>query len=167
MYNIVLKVRERKTKVDENLNADLIVITYILDQWGHWLVGDALHATISMSIKLKEEINHFVLDTLMKNDSKMDIDWLGTLIMNMKKVICGVIDSFLSILTKYDERKIHNMLSLMLNLKFKILKFFSSFIGCEQRVAIAKKNMIGGCFSCVFKVLLSFASIIQGQKLFC
>jgi hypothetical protein len=27
--------------------------------------------------------------------------------------------------------------------------------------------MIGGCFSCVFEVLLSFASIIQGQKLFC
>lgn len=28
----------------------------------------------------------------MKNDLIMDIDWLGTLIVNMKKVVCGVID---------------------------------------------------------------------------
>jgi hypothetical protein len=92
-----------------------------------------------MSIKFKEEINHFVLDASMKNDLIMDIDWLGTFIVSMKKVVCGVIDSFLSILTKYDERKTHNMLPLMLNLKFKSLNFSSYFIGCEQRVAIAKK----------------------------
>jgi hypothetical protein len=35
---------------------------------GQRLLGYALHATISTSIKLKEEISHFVLDTLMKND---------------------------------------------------------------------------------------------------
>jgi hypothetical protein len=100
---------------------------------------NALQATISMSIKLKEENSHVVLDTSMKNDLRMDIDWLGAFIMNMKKVVCGVIDFFLSVLTKYDERKIHNMLSLMLDLKFKSWNFSSSSIGCEQRVAIAKK----------------------------
>ncbi len=148
------------------INANLVVITCILNQSrGQWLLGYALHVTISTSIKLKEAISHFILDTLMKNDLKMDIDWLGTLIVNMKKIVFGVNDSFLSILTKYDERKTHNMLSLMLNLKFKSLIFFFPSIGCQQRVAI--KNMIGGCFSCVFEVLLSFASIIQGQKLFC
>jgi len=110
------------------INANLIVITCIFNQsMGQRLLGYALHATISTSIKLKEEISHFVLDTLMKNDLKMDIDWLGTLILNMKKVVFGVIDSFLSILTKYDERKTHNMLSLMLNLKFKKFEFYFIF----------------------------------------
>jgi hypothetical protein len=47
--------------------------------------------------------------------------------VNMKKVVFGVIDSFLSILTKYDERKTHNMLSLMLNLKFKKFEFYFIF----------------------------------------
>jgi len=122
------------------INANLVVITCILNQSrGQWLLGYALHVTISMSIKLKEAISHFILDTLMKNDLKMDIDWLGTLIVNMKKIVFGLIDYFLSILTKYDERKTHNMLSLMLNLKFKSLNFFSSFISCQQRVAISKK----------------------------
>jgi hypothetical protein len=94
----------------------------------------------------------------------MDIDWFGTFIVNMKKVVCGVIDFFLSVLTKYDERKTHNMLSLMLNLKFRSLNLSSSSIGCERRVAIAKKY---DRRSCVFELLLLFASIIQGQKLLC
>jgi hypothetical protein len=116
------KLRKRRQKwMKTCITTDPIVITCILNQSkGHWLLSDALHATISMSIKLKEEISHFVLGTLMKNDLRMDIDWLGTLIVNMKKVVCGVIDFFLSILTKYDERKTHNMLSLMLILNSKV-----------------------------------------------
>ncbi len=149
------------------INANLVVITCILNQSrGQWLLGYALHVTISMSIKLKEAISHFILDTLMKNDLKMDIDWLGTLIVNMKKIVFGLIDYFLSILTKYDERKTHNMLSLMLNLKFKSLNFFLLLLVVNKGWPYLK-NMIGGCFSCVFEVLLSFASIIHGQKLFC
>jgi hypothetical protein len=54
-----------------------------------------------------------ILDTLI-NDA-----WIlsqGDLTMN-------AIDSFLSFLTKYDERRIHNMLSLMLDPRFKSLRF--------------------------------------------
>jgi hypothetical protein len=50
----------------------------------------------------------------MEDDSRMDIE-LKSFIVNMKKEICGVIDYFLSFLIKYDERRIHNMLFLMLN----------------------------------------------------
>jgi hypothetical protein len=33
----------------------------------------------------------------------------------MKVEVCGVLDSFLSFLRKYEEKKTHNMLSLMLD----------------------------------------------------
>jgi hypothetical protein len=34
---------------------------------------------------------------------------------NIKREVCGVLDSFLSFLKNYEERKAHNMLSLMLD----------------------------------------------------
>jgi hypothetical protein len=50
-----------------------------------------------------------------------------------------VIDSFLYFLLKYDERRIHNLLTLMLYFKFKSLRLFFSFIGHEHEVAIIKE----------------------------
>jgi hypothetical protein len=50
----------------------------------------------------------------------------------------GVIESFLSLLTRHEKRS-HNMLDLMLNFRFKSLKFISSFIRHEQGVTIAKE----------------------------
>jgi hypothetical protein len=45
---------------------------------------------------------------------------------------------FLYFLKKYEERKAHNMLSLMLDPRFKTLPLMSSFIGCEQSKAIVE-----------------------------
>jgi hypothetical protein len=56
-----------------------------------------------------------------------------------RKEVCGVLDSFLSFLKKFDERKSHNMLVLMLDLRFKSLCLAFSFIGCDQRVAIVEE----------------------------
>jgi len=39
----------------------------------------------------------------------------------------------------YEERKAHNMLSLMLNSRFKSLCFVSSFVGCEQGIFTIEK----------------------------
>jgi hypothetical protein len=58
---------------------------------------------------------------------------------NMKREVIGVIDSFLSSLTKYDKKKTHNMLALMLDIKFESLRLISSFIGCELDIAIVIK----------------------------
>jgi hypothetical protein len=59
-------------------------------------------------------MNHpFILDTLI-ND---------TWILSQGDLTMNVIDSFLSFLTKYDERKIHSMLSQMLDPRFKSLRF--------------------------------------------
>jgi len=48
----------------------LVVIACVLNQSrGHWLLSDALHSTISMSLKLKEEPKNAPLfQTLMEKD---------------------------------------------------------------------------------------------------
>jgi hypothetical protein len=74
-------------------------------------------------------MNHLViLDCWIDDDSNLNIE-LGTFAMKMKKEVCGVVNYFFSFLTKYDENKVHNMLPLMLNARFKSLKLISFFIG--------------------------------------
>jgi hypothetical protein len=54
-----------------------IVTIYILNQSrGHWFLSDALQIAISMSLKLKEEMNNLlVLDVLVEfNDFSLDIE---------------------------------------------------------------------------------------------
>jgi hypothetical protein len=81
------------------------------------------------SYPLNEKMNHLViLDCWIDDDSNLNIE-LGTFAVNMKKEVCGVINYFFSFLTKYDENKVHNMLPLMLNARFKSLKLISFFIG--------------------------------------
>jgi hypothetical protein len=58
---------------------------------------------------------------------------------NIKKKICDVLDFFLSFLKKYEEKKDHNMFSLMLNPQFKSLCLVSSFVGCEKGIFIVEK----------------------------
>jgi hypothetical protein len=70
---------------------------------------------------------------------------LSCLASNIKKEIIQVLDSFLSFLKKYEERKAYNMPSLMLDLRFKTFCLMSSLIGHEQGKAIVeeygKKNL--------------------------
>ncbi len=65
------------------------------------------------------------------------------------------IDFLLSLLSKYDENEVHNMLSLMLNLGFKSLKLIFSFIGHELEVAIIESMIFEILVSYVFEALRS------------
>jgi hypothetical protein len=99
-----------------------MVFACILNQSrGHWLLSDALHSTMSMSLKLKEE-NQVVLsfESLMEEDSII-VNELALLVFNIRKEVCGVLDSFLSFLTKYKNKKTPNMISLILDPRFKSL----------------------------------------------
>jgi hypothetical protein len=78
-----------------------------------------------------------ILDVSINDDLGFDIE-LGSLARNTKKEVCGVINSFFFFLTRYDERRAHNMLVLMLNLRFKNLILISFFISHEQGVTIQK-----------------------------
>jgi hypothetical protein len=113
-----------------------IIFAYVLNQsCGHWLLSDALHYAISMSLKLKEE-NKIIpsFESLMEDDSII-FDELSLLASNIRKEVINVLDSFHSLLKKYENRKIHNMIFLILDLRFKSL-CVSSFVGREQGVAL-------------------------------
>ncbi len=118
----------------------LIFFACVLNQYyGHWLLSDALHFGISMSFNLKEE-NKIIpsFESLMEDDSIIS-DELSLLASNIRREITNVLDYFLSFLKKYENMKAHNMISLMLNPKFKSLCMISSFVGKEQGVALVEE----------------------------
>jgi hypothetical protein len=55
---------------------------------------------------------------------------------NIKKEVHGILDSFLSFLRNFEERKAHNMFSLKLDPRFKNFRLVSSFVGCEQGIFV-------------------------------
>ncbi len=119
----------------------LVVITYVLNQYrGHWLLSDGLYFVISMSSKLKEEPkNAPSFQTIMEEDFDVAFE-LIYLALNIRKEVCGIFNSFLSFLKKFDERKTHNMLVLMLDPRFKSFQLVSSFIGHDQGITIVGQD---------------------------
>jgi hypothetical protein len=57
----------------------------------------------------------------------------------IRREVCGILDGFLSFFKKYEGNKTHNMLSLMLDPRFKSLRLVSSLIGRKQVVSIVKE----------------------------
>jgi hypothetical protein len=105
-----------------------IILAYVFNQsHGHWLISDVLHFAISTSLKLKEENQIVSFENVMDDDSIV-INELSLLISNIRREVINVLDSFLSFLRIYDNTKAHNMVSLMLDLRFKILCIISSFV---------------------------------------
>jgi hypothetical protein len=66
-------------------------------------------------------------ENLMENESSLAKE-LVLLVSNIRKEVCGVLYSFLSFLKKYEENKAHNMVSLMLDFRFKNLRIMYSSI---------------------------------------
>jgi hypothetical protein len=92
-----------------------------------------------MSLKLKEE-NQIIpsFEHLMEDDSIV-FDELSLLASNIRREVINVLDSFLSFLKKYENRKTHNMIFLMLYPRFKSLHIVSSFVGKEKGVALVEE----------------------------
>ncbi len=81
-----------------------IVITCVLNQSkGHWLLSDAFHSTIFISLKLKELENAPSFKTLMEEDSNVALE-LICLVSNIRKEVCRVLNNFLLFLKKFDEK---------------------------------------------------------------
>jgi hypothetical protein len=117
-----------------------IVFSCVFNQFhGHWFINDVLHFVISMSLKLKEE-NKIIpsFESLMEDDSIIS-DELSLLAFNIRREVINVLDFFLSFLKKYENKKVHNMISLMLDPRFKNLCIISSFVGREQGVALVEE----------------------------
>jgi hypothetical protein len=92
-----------------------------------------------MSLKLKEE-NQIIpsFESLMEDDSIVFYE-LSLLASNIRREVINVLDYFLSFLKKCENKKVHNMISLMLDPRFKSLHIISSFVGKEQGVALVEK----------------------------
>jgi hypothetical protein len=92
-----------------------------------------------MSLKLKEE-NKIIpsFESLMEDDSIIFYE-LSLLASNIRREIINMLDSFHSLLKKYENKKIHNMISLILDPRFKSLCIISSFVGREQHVALVEE----------------------------
>ncbi len=110
-----------------------VVSAYVLSQsHKNQLLFDALNAIITISLILKEEFGiSSSLEDLIDDDSIVILE-LSLLASNIKKEICGDFDGFFSFIKKNEEYKTHNMLSFMLNLRFKSLRFVSFVIGREH-----------------------------------
>jgi len=63
---------------------------------------------------------------------------LDLLVSNIKREFCNILDAFISFLKEFDEKKTHIMLALMLNMRYKILKIVSTFVGKELGVVIVE-----------------------------
>jgi hypothetical protein len=100
------------------------------------LLSDALHFAISINLKLREQPkNAPSFQTLIEKDPNVALG-LICLASNIKTKVCGVLNNFFSFLKKFDEKKTHNMLALMLNPTFKSFHLVSFFIVHDQGVAI-------------------------------
>ncbi len=96
---------------------------------GHWLLIGALFTAITMSCKLKEELEtNPIVNNLMEEDVIVAIE-LDLLASNIKRDVYNVLDVFHSFLKKFDERKTYNLLALMLDPRYKNLEIVSSFVG--------------------------------------
>ncbi len=71
----------------------------------------------------------------MDDDSFVN-DELSLLASNIRREVINVLGFFFSFLKVYDKRKAHNMISLMLNPRYKNLCIKFSFIGREQGAAL-------------------------------
>jgi hypothetical protein len=89
-----------------------IVFAYVVNQsHGHWLLSDALHSIIFMSLKLKEENKIILSFESLTEDDSIIFNELSFLAFNIRREVINVLDSFLSFLKKYENRKAHNMIS--------------------------------------------------------
>jgi hypothetical protein len=95
-----------------------------------------------MSLKLKEEMNHLLLSNALIDDDDYNLIFeLEIFVKKIKKKVIGVIDSFLSFMARYDERRTHSMLTLMLDPRLKSLKLTSSFISCVNPIYFLIENI--------------------------
>jgi hypothetical protein len=69
----------------------------------------------------------------------MTILELSLCAINIKKKVCGVLQSFLYFFFKHEEKKPHNMLCLMLDPRFESLHLVFSSICSEEGVSIVEE----------------------------
>jgi hypothetical protein len=92
-----------------------------------------------MSSKAKDEMHlKPFFESFMDDDNRLSLK-LTIFASNIKLKLFGVLDFFLSFLRTYENKKTHNMLSLILHLRFKRFCPVSSYVSKEQGVSIVEE----------------------------
>jgi len=86
----------------------------------------------------------------MEDDVVVAIE-LNLLTSNIQREIYNVLDVFRSFQKKFDERKVHNMFALMLDMRYKNLIIVSTFVNKELGVAIVEEYDKKTLFPMLFK----------------
>jgi hypothetical protein len=73
---------------------------------GYWLLNDALHFAISMSLKLKEENKIIPSFESIMEDTSIIYGELSLLVSNIRRDVINVLDSFLSFLKKHEKKNL-------------------------------------------------------------
>jgi len=81
-----------------------------------------------MALKLKKEFKMTPFMVNLIEDGMAMVLELFMFAFNTRKQVCAILDCFLSFLKKYENKKTHNMLILMLNPRFESFKLVASFI---------------------------------------
>lgn len=124
----------------------VVIVQCVLNKFkGNKLLSDALNFVITMNYKVKEV--GIVMDGWWSN---VVIEL--SLLANIKKEVCDVLDFVLSFLKSYEKKKTHNMLSLMLDPQFKTFHLVFSF--CSPWI----RHINCGRIWYVFEILSSFTS---------
>jgi hypothetical protein len=75
---------------------------------------------------------------------------------NIRREVCGVLDGFLAFENKYEKNKTHNMLSFILDFRFKSLKLVSFVIGEKHGVSIVEEYDKRSLFPMLLNATISF-----------
>ncbi len=87
-------------------------------------------------MKLKEDNAPLTYFESLMEDEPSIAEELVLLASNIRKEVCDLLDSFLSFLITYEKKHTHNMVFLMLDIRFKSLHTMSSFVGRDQGVVL-------------------------------
>jgi uncharacterized protein YktA (UPF0223 family) len=112
-----------------------------------------------MGLKFKEKIDFVTFDNSMEEDGNV-VSKLSCLASNIMKEVIKVLDFFLS-LKKY-ERRAHNMLFLMLDLRLKTVVF--SLIGREQGKAIVEEYDKKSLFLMLLKCYYHLHPLVERER---
>jgi hypothetical protein len=116
-----------------------------------------------MNLKFRNEMDSTTFDNLMEENGNVVYE-LSCLDSNIKKEVIQVLDSFLSFFKKDEEKKAHNMFSLMLDPRFKTLCLVSSFIGLEQSKAIVEAYDKNYLFLMLLKCYYHLHPLVESEK---
>jgi hypothetical protein len=85
---------------------------------------------------------------------------------NIKSQVINVLDFFLSFFKAYDKRKTHNMISFMLDPRYKSLYIISSFLKREQGVAFIEEYDRKSLYPMLVKCLEDLHPLVRSKTNF-